>query len=663
MESSANKKARREVSKKYGKFTEDCIPDGVFPIGYDVFVFASTYYDSVSVHIRRFKKYGKTYYPTPEGITLDPRWIEYMRKKEVPESLEELPSGLFPPERHIQITSNMKSEFVADAWSNFSVFLRLLRSNFTPNCGGYTGGYTDGETISQYYDKPQYLPLVRHSFQTIQSELRLNSGDFVPFERVKGGKTIGKEVLMTGSRVACDVLSGENFKEAVKTRSRESGKKLAQKAIDRVQSMVGKGQYKRKHSSKCVRSELELFNLPGTQTVIQDGQWKQFHPLSNVFDNAPVEFHISGSAEDYIDLSQILLYVKAKIVKVDNTPITKDDTIGPVNLFLHSLFSQVDVSLNDRVVSNSSNTYPYRSYIETLLNHGYDSKTSQLTAELFYKDSDDGLKKRTEFFKESATVDMIGCIHSDLFHQDRLLLNLVDLKIKLIRSKPEFCLQGSEGFKVVLDHVSLFIRKVRVNPEVILGHAKALEKTSAKYPINRVLCKVYSIPKGSMYFIQDNIFSGQMPKKLFVGCVDNEAFHGAFSKSPYEFKHFNLNFIGVYVDGQPVPHNPLELDFSKDQYIRAYKTLFVGTDRMGQDRGIFISRKEYKDSNTLFGFNLSPDLCSSGEHLSLIKHSNLRLELKFIKSLEQTVCVIVFAEFENLIEINKSRNILYDFGN
>ncbi|GFU11522.1 uncharacterized protein F54H12.2 [Trichonephila clavipes] len=298
-----------------------------------------------------------------------------------------------------------------------------------------------------------------------------------------------------------------------------------------------------KDSPECVKSELELFNLPGTQTVIQDGQWKQFHPLSNVFDNAPVEFHISGSAEDYIDLSQTQLYVKAKIVKVDNTPITKDDTIGPVNLFLHSLFSQVDVSLNDRVVSNSSNTYPYRSYIETLLNHGYDSKTSQLTAELFYKDSDDGLKKRTEFFKESATVDMIGCIHSDLFHQDRLLLNLVDLKIKLIRSKPEFCLQGSEGFKVVLDHVSLFIRKVRVNPGVILG------------------------------------------------CVDNEAFHGAFSKSPYEFKHFNLNFIGVYVDGQPVPHNPLELDFSKDQYIRAYQTLFVGTDRMGQDRVKSIAKK------------------------------------------------------------------------
>ncbi|GFQ77861.1 hypothetical protein TNCT_643171 [Trichonephila clavata] len=112
VESYANKKARREVSKNYGKFTEDCIPDGIFAIRNDVFVFASTYYDSISVHIRRFKKYGKTYYPTPEGITFVPGWMEYiMRKKKVPESLEELPSGLFPPERHIQITSENFVDF------------------------------------------------------------------------------------------------------------------------------------------------------------------------------------------------------------------------------------------------------------------------------------------------------------------------------------------------------------------------------------------------------------------------------------------------------------------------------------------------------------------------------------------------------------------------
>lgn len=417
-----------------------------------------------------------------------------------------------------------------------------------------------------------------------------------------------------------------------------------------------------KDSPECVKSELELFHLPGTQTVIQSGQWVEFHPLSNVFDGGPVEFHVSGSGDDYIDLSQTQLYVKAKILKNDNTTIGKDDKIGPVNLFLHSLFSQVDITLNDRPVSNSSNTYPYRSYIETLLSHGYDSKTSQLTAELFYKDSENGLEKITEFFKESRTVDMIGCIHSDLFHQERLLLNLVDLKIKLVRSKPEFCLLGKAGFKVVLDHVSLLIRKVRVSPGVILGHARALEKGTAKYPINRVLCKVYSIPKGNMSIVQDNVFVGQMPKRIIVGCVDNEAFHGSYAKSPFEFNHFDLNFIGTYVDGQPMPHNPLEINFAQKNYIRAYQSLFLGTEKMGEDRGIYISREEYPNGYALYAFDLSPDLCN-GEHINLIKHSNLRLEMKFSKPLAQTICVIVYAEFENLIEINKSRNVLYDFGN
>ncbi|GFX80605.1 uncharacterized protein TNCV_498721 [Trichonephila clavipes] len=87
----------------------------------------------------------------------------------------------------------MKSEFVADAWTNFSVFYvysdlispQIVGDTHAPSLRIVRTKGQDGETISQYYDRSQYLPLVRHSFQAIQSELRLNSGDFVPFERCK----------------------------------------------------------------------------------------------------------------------------------------------------------------------------------------------------------------------------------------------------------------------------------------------------------------------------------------------------------------------------------------------------------------------------------------------------------------------------------------------
>ncbi|GFW21813.1 uncharacterized protein F54H12.2 [Trichonephila clavipes] len=142
-----------------------------------------------------------------------------------------------------------------------------------------------------------------------------------------------------------------------------------------------------KDSPECAKSELNLFALQPTQTVIERGHWVQFHPIANVSDGEPIEFVISGSGEEYLDLSQTQLYVRAKILKSDGKLITEENKVGPVNLFLHSLFSQVDISLNERIISSSSNTYAYRAIIETLLNHGYDNKISQLTSEVYYTDT------------------------------------------------------------------------------------------------------------------------------------------------------------------------------------------------------------------------------------------------------------------------------------
>jgi len=105
-----------------------------------------------------------------------------------------------------------------------------------------------------------------------------------------------------------------------------------------------------------------------------------------VGDDSPIEFEINGNGEDYIDLANTMLYVRAKITRMNNANIADDTPVGPVNLFLHSMFSQVDISLNETQVTTSTNTYPYRAMIETLLSYGADAKQSQLTSALFYAD-------------------------------------------------------------------------------------------------------------------------------------------------------------------------------------------------------------------------------------------------------------------------------------
>ncbi|GIY06030.1 uncharacterized protein CDAR_24611 [Caerostris darwini] len=67
---------------------------------------------------------------------------------------------------------------------------------------------------------------------------------------VRGGKVVGKEDLVTGTKVINDVLSGKDLETAAKNRNKEAGKSLARKAINCVQSMIGQGAYKRKRKNR-----------------------------------------------------------------------------------------------------------------------------------------------------------------------------------------------------------------------------------------------------------------------------------------------------------------------------------------------------------------------------------------------------------------------------
>ena len=120
-------------------------------------------------------------------------------------------------------------------------------------------------------------------------------------------------------------------------------------------------------SCECAKSELDVFSVPITQTSIEYGNYVEKHPLSSLTDSGPIEFDISSSGQNYLDFSNTQILVKVKLTRGNGIDITDADDVRGVILFLHSLFQQVDVSLNDVQVSQSSGTYAYRAYIESLL--------------------------------------------------------------------------------------------------------------------------------------------------------------------------------------------------------------------------------------------------------------------------------------------------------
>ena len=183
--------------------------------------------------------------------------------------------------------------------------------------------------------------------------------------------------------------------------------------------------------------------VPSTQLCIDRNVTVEYRPTTHLTGKRPTEFQVDGS-EDFTDLSQTYLYLKVKIVNADGKPLAESDVVAPVNLFLHSLFSKVEIKLNGHQVSSMNNyVYPYRALLETLLSCGKEAKISHLESELYYKDTagaieemsadcrNDGFLDRYQYCKDSKNIEMMGRLHHDMFQQDKLLLNKVDMNIVL----------------------------------------------------------------------------------------------------------------------------------------------------------------------------------------------------------------------------------------
>jgi len=218
------------------------------------------------------------------------------------------------------------------------------------------------------------------------------------------------------------------------------------------------------------------------------------------------------------------------------------------------------------------------------------------------------------------------------------------------------------AYKIKLHDCKLFVRKIKLSPSVFVAHAKALEVGNAKYPVRRVICKTFTVPRGNLDFSQENLFTGQLPTRLVIGCVDNDSYNGAYDKNPFNFKHYNLNQIKVYLDGQHQHIRPLEPNFANNHFVGAYMSLFSGTGKVQRDEGNDISREDYPGGYALYAFDLTPDLAEEG-HFNLVKEGSVRLDLKFTAALANTINVIAYAEFENVIEIDRNRNVIFDYGN
>ena len=421
--------------------------------------------------------------------------------------------------------------------------------------------------------------------------------------------------------------------------------------------------------SQCSLSTLDVFSGRNIQRDVEEGIWEKYSPLSTI-QNGVVEFKIEGT-RSFLDLQNCYISTKARIINADGTNLAADKEVSVVNYLAGTLWKTATVKLNgDPIVSCSD--YNYRAYLETLLNFSPASKKTWLQSGLYYKDShgklntlgneNSGFKMRKGHFAESEQVEIIGKLHCEPFNQHRSLLDNVSLEIKLTKCDDDLLIMSAdtENVKLVLDEVSLYVRKNNLFSDKLVEIQRNHITMDAKYPTSMVKINTEIIPAGASSFNITREFHGDIPKIIVIGMVKNAAYSGKKSLNPFNFEHFNLQYFNGKINSMPLIAQPFQFNFAKKEYVSAYWNLMHSLGYAFHDDGCDITRNEYDNGYFLQGFNTSATLCN-GVLSDPTQRGKVNFELKFRQNTPEAITVIMMSEYDKTLSINTANKAISNF--
>ena len=422
---------------------------------------------------------------------------------------------------------------------------------------------------------------------------------------------------------------------------------------------------------------LDLWAIPGTNTSIKGGKYYEYRPFSALSARGDqlIEINVNNAIDEYTDFSISYLALKARIF------LTKDDKsepeeadwneVVPCNYLMHSMFKQVEVFLQNKPITLAPQTYHYTSYFQALMAFSDDAKNSVLgTAgwEENPKDLQKLIMPGNKKGKQGREFELLGRLHIDLAFQPKYLPGGVNFRLRLSPEDPKFIFENKAGshLRIDINDATFYAYKHIVTDVLLEAHSKALSISPIKIPFVRDETKVLQIPQGSIDCILDNVICGQLPRKMFLAMVKADAFNGSYAENPQYFNHFNINFLASYVDGKQIPEKAYTPNFKNGNCTREYLMLMQTLNQNNTDPYFRITKDEYANKGfTIFPFNYSPDFCSGpglDGHCNPIIFGNVRLHFRFDDPLPKPINVLLFCEFDSLIEIDENRNVLTSYN-
>ena len=420
-------------------------------------------------------------------------------------------------------------------------------------------------------------------------------------------------------------------------------------------------------------SSLLIFDGVQIQTDVISSREQEYYPLSSLSSGGPIEFYVPGNSDDYIDCDDINLYLQVKIEKAGGKALVATEDVTFANFPIGTLFQDASLTLGETHIEGGHQCYPYIAYLNTFLNYKPEAQDTHLKASGWSRDEAGKMDaaantahvERLTWTDKSRIAEFYGPLHLDFLRHSRYLISQVPMRLKLVRSKPEFALLNfgaALDVKIEILHATLHVRRVTMNPSVINGHNAGLARQNALYPVNHTELFSFTIPAGQKSYIKDRISPSQTPKFLAIMMVTNEAFNGDMKKNPFNFQHFNLNKIQLFRDTISIPGRAFTPDFGNNLFLRGYINTMKALQYYKTDDTNGLTPDEFKGGYAIYAFDLTADNDVTSTVRDSLSTNNLRLELSFEANLAETVNVLMYAVYDSTVQITQQRDVLTDYS-
>lgn len=433
------------------------------------------------------------------------------------------------------------------------------------------------------------------------------------------------------------------------------------------------------HVERYLPSAYVLHKKRPVSDVCENGFIEQFYS-KNDLRTGILEFVVEGNAEHLIVPSKTYLKLELQLTgtsaaSVGGKTVTAGAKVGMVNNMIQSVFESVEVFVSNQATTKTDRNNGYNTFLQTICNHGEDALKTYFELSGFQKDTagkmdsidgtNDGFTKRRAMFKGTENkVELIGKVFSPIFFQEKALPTQTSLRIILRQASKQFMMMHEDGdFDVKITDAVLMVQKVHLVTGLKQSYIDLLEEGHAiPYFLRTPSINHITIEEGSSQYMRDNLFLGKMPRRVIIGMVETDAYHGRKDRNPYNFKDFGLSEICLYKDGNAYPRPLIKLDFAKEKCADAYHNFMTSLNAAYTRNVPHITMKEYMTGYTLFSYDLSPDQMGSTPPGGMLNmNSNIRLEMKFKQPTTKNITLLVYNEMDHLMEIHKDRQVTVDF--